>query len=94
MMRCCAVAIWAVRAAPKLRSCSKAWDAVCSRSCEAARAAWMVAMAEVSVESVEGVIETQVASATSGRVVENLGGGCLGRRVSERSPVRAPVHVG
>jgi hypothetical protein len=54
----------------------------------------MVAMVEASAESVEEVGEAQVASATSGRVVENPGGGCLGRRVGERRPVRAPVHVG
>jgi hypothetical protein len=51
-------------------------------------------MADDMVESVESVVEDQVASATSGRVVENLGGGCLGRRVGDRRPVRAPVHAG
>jgi hypothetical protein len=40
----------------------------------------MVAMVDASVKSVEGVAEVQVASATSGRVVENPGGGCLERR--------------
>jgi hypothetical protein len=54
----------------------------------------MVAMAEASVELVEGIGEAQVASATSGRVVENPGGGCLRKRVGERRPVRAPVLVG
>jgi hypothetical protein len=53
----------------------------------------MVVMADASAESVEGVGEAQVASATSERVVENPGGGYLGRRVSKRIPKRAPVHV-
>jgi hypothetical protein len=57
-------------------------------------AAWMVAMADDMVESVESVVEAQVASTTSGRVVESLGGSCLRRRVSDRRPVRAPVHAG
>jgi hypothetical protein len=51
-------------------------------------------MANDMVESVESGVEAQVASATSGRVVENPGGGCLGRRVSDSRPVRALVHVG
>lgn len=46
-----------------------------------------------SAESVEGVGGAQVASATSGRVV-NPGGGFLERRAGERRSVRAPVHVG
>jgi hypothetical protein len=54
----------------------------------------MAAIAEDMVESVESVVEAQVVSATSGRVGENPGGGCLGRRVGERRPVRAPAHVG
>jgi hypothetical protein len=94
MTRRCAVAIWAVSVVARARSCSSARDAARSRSCEAARAAWMAAMVDASVESVEGVGEAQVASATSGRVVENLGGGCLGRRVGEGRPERTPVHVG
>jgi hypothetical protein len=53
----------------------------------------MVAMADASAESVEGVAEVQVASAMSGRVVENPGDSCPGRRVSDRRPVRAPVHA-
>ena len=52
-MRHCVVAIFAVRAALMARSCSKARDATCPRSCEAARAAWMVAMAATSAESVD-----------------------------------------
>jgi hypothetical protein len=51
-------------------------------------------MADDMVESVESVVEAQVVSATSDRVVENPGGGCLGRRVGESRLVRAPVHVG
>jgi hypothetical protein len=94
MTRRCAVAIWAVSGAARARSYSSARDAACSRSCEAAKATWMVAMVVASVESVEGVGEAQVASATSGRVVENPGGGCLGRRVSEGRPERTPMHVG
>jgi hypothetical protein len=94
MTRCCAVAIWAVSVAARARSCSRAPDAARSRSCEVARVAWMVAMVEASVGSVEGGGEAQVASATSGRVVENPGGGCLGRRVGEGRPVRASTHVG
>jgi hypothetical protein len=39
MMRRCAVAIWAVRPAPKARSCSSARDAARSHSCEAATTA-------------------------------------------------------
>jgi hypothetical protein len=58
MMRRYAMAIWAVRGAPKVRSCSRARDAARSRSYEAARVAWMVAITEVSVESVEGIVET------------------------------------
>jgi hypothetical protein len=93
-MRRCAVAIWAVRVAARARSCSRARDAARLRFCEAARAAWMAAMVDASVESVEGGGEAQVASVTSGRVVENQGGGSLGRRVGEGRPVRAPAHVG
>jgi hypothetical protein len=48
------------------------------------QAAWIAAMADDMVESVESGVETQVASATSGRVVENPGGGCLGMRVGDR----------
>jgi hypothetical protein len=51
-------------------------------------------MGDDMVESVESVVEAQVASATSGRVVENPGCGCLGRRVGDRRPVRAPVDAG
>jgi hypothetical protein len=94
MTRRCAVAIWAVRVAARARSCSRARDVARSRSCEAARAAWMAAMVDASVESVEGGGEAQVASATSDRVVENPGGGSLGRRVGEGRPVRAPGYVG
>jgi hypothetical protein len=54
----------------------------------------MVVMVDASAESIEGIAEVQVASATSGRVVENPGGCCLGRRVGDRRPVRAPIHVG
>ena len=54
MIRRCAVAIWAVRVAARACSCSKARDATHSRSCEAARAAWMAAMVDANVESVEG----------------------------------------
>jgi hypothetical protein len=54
----------------------------------------MVAMADASTELVEGIGESQVASTTSEQVVENPGGGFLRRRVGERRPVRAPVHVG
>jgi hypothetical protein len=90
MTRRCAVAIWAVSVAARAHSCSSARDAarLCLRSCEAVRAAWMAAMVDAIVESVEGVVEAQMAAATSGRVVENLGGGCLGRRVGESRPVR------
>jgi hypothetical protein len=93
MTRRCAVAIWVVRVVARACSCSRARDATRSRSCEAARAAWMAAMVDASVESVGGG-EAQVASTTSGRVVENPGGGSLGRRVSDRRPVRTPVHAG
>jgi hypothetical protein len=51
-------------------------------------------MVDDMVESVESVVEAQVASAMSERVVENPGGGCLGRRVGDRRPVRAPIHAG
>jgi hypothetical protein len=51
-------------------------------------------MADDMVGSVGRVVEAQVTSATSGRVVENPGGGCLGRRVGDGRPVRAPVHAG
>jgi hypothetical protein len=80
--------------AARARSCSKARDTARSRSYEAARVAWMAAMVDASVGSVEGIVEAQVAAATSDRVVENPGGGCLGRHVGESRPVRAPVHVG
>jgi hypothetical protein len=90
MTRRCAVAIWAVSVAARAHSCSSARDAARSRSCEAARAAWMAAMVDAIVESVEGVVEAQMEATTSGRVVENPGGGCLGRRVGESRP----VHVG
>jgi hypothetical protein len=93
-MRRCAVAVWAVSVAARARSCSRERDAARSCSYEAARAAWMAAMVDASVESVEGDGEAQVVSATSDRVVENRGGGCLGRCVSEGRPVRALVHVG
>jgi hypothetical protein len=52
-------------------------------------------MGDDMVESVESVVEAQVASATCRRVVENPGGGCLGRQVGDkRRVVRAPVHTG
>jgi hypothetical protein len=54
----------------------------------------MAAIADDTVESVESVVEAQVVSATSGRVGENPGGGCRGRRVGERRPVRTPLRVG
>jgi hypothetical protein len=57
-MRRCAVAIWAVRAAPMVRSCSRARDAACSRSCEAATTAWIVAMAATNEESMAGAVNT------------------------------------
>jgi hypothetical protein len=82
-----------VKAWPIARSCSQARDTARSRSCEAATAAWMVARAVASAESVEGAGGAQVASATSERVV-NPGGGFLERRAGERRSVRAPVHVG
>jgi hypothetical protein len=88
MIRRCAVAIYAVRAAPMYAPAPVHG----SRRCEAARTVWMVAMADASAESVEGVAEACVASRTSGRVVENPGGVCLERRVGERRPLRAPVH--
>jgi hypothetical protein len=53
----------------------------------------MAAMVDASAESVEGVVEVQVASAASGRVVENPGS-CLGRWVGDRRPVRAPIVAG
>jgi hypothetical protein len=53
-MRHCAVAIWAVRVALMACSCSRATDAMCSRSCEAAKAAWMVTMAAASDEEAGG----------------------------------------
>lgn len=73
MMRRCAAAIWTVRVAPNVRSYSSARVAAHSRSFEASRAASMVAMVDASAESVEGVAKVQVASAMSGRVVENPG---------------------
>jgi hypothetical protein len=94
MTRRCAVAIWAVSVAARARSCSSARDTACSRSCGAARAAWIAAMDDDMVVSVESAVGAQVVSATSGRVVENLGGSCLRRRVGKRRPVRAPMHVG
>jgi hypothetical protein len=54
----------------------------------------MATMADDMVESVESVVDAQVVSATSGRVVENPGGGCRGRQVGERSPTRVPTLVG
>jgi hypothetical protein len=93
MTRRCAVAIWAVSVAARACSCSSVRDVARSRSREAAKAAWIAAMAD-DMESVESIMEAQVVSATSGRVVENPGGGCLGRRVGGSRPVRAPVHVG
>jgi hypothetical protein len=51
-------------------------------------------MADASAGSVEGVAGDQVASPASRRVVENPGGGCLGRRVGDRTPVRTSVHAG
>jgi hypothetical protein len=87
MTRRCAVAIWAVNVAARAHSCSSARDAARSRSCEVARAAWMAAMVNASVESVEGVGEAQVVSATSGRVVENPGAGVwedMSARVDQR----------
>jgi hypothetical protein len=93
-MRRCTVAIWAVSVAARARSWSRARDAARSRSCEAARAAWMAAMVDGSVESVEGSGEAQVASAASGRVVGNPGGGCPVRRVGEGRQVKTPAHVG
>jgi hypothetical protein len=56
-MRRCAVAIWAVKATPMARSCSRARDAARWRSCEAATTAWMVAMAATSGESVASAVE-------------------------------------
>jgi hypothetical protein len=76
-MRSCAVAICAVRAAPMAHSCSTAWDAARTRSCEAARAAWMVAMAATSAESVDGATtrgEVQVVSAIGRRGAVKPGG--------------------
>jgi hypothetical protein len=98
-MRRCVVAIWTVKAAPMARSCFRARDVAHSRSCEVARAAWMVAMAETSAESVEGAGGAQVASVTSGRVAWKLGGGYRVKRADEMGPdstvvARAPVHVG
>jgi UDP-N-acetylmuramyl pentapeptide synthase len=98
-MRRCVVAIWAVKAAPMARSCFRVRDAAHSRSCEAARAAWMVAMAETSVELVEGAEVAQLASMTSGRVAWKPGGGYRVKRADEMGPdstvvARAPVHVG
>lgn len=98
-MRRCVVAICAVKAAPMARSCFRARDAAHSRSCEAARAAWMVAMAETSAKSVEGAGGAQVASVTSGRVAWKPGGGYRVKRADEMGPdstvvARAPMHVG
>jgi hypothetical protein len=41
-----------------------------------------------------GAAEIQAASATSGRVAENPGGGCLARWVDDVRPVRAPGDSG
>jgi hypothetical protein len=74
----CAVAICAVRAAPMARSCSTARDTARPRSCEAARAAWMVAMAATSAESVDGATtrgEVQVVSES------RLEGGGVNRQI-------------
>lgn len=92
-MRRWAVAIWAARVAPNVRSYYRVRVVAHSRSFKASRAAWMAAMVDASAESVEGVAEVQVASEASERVVENPAG-CLGRRVSDRRPVRAPIVVG
>jgi hypothetical protein len=88
MMRC-VVAIWVVRAAPMARSCSKARDAARPRSCEAARAAWMMVMAATRAESVDGVTTrggAQVVSATGRRGAVKPGGDCLEKPVGERVP--------
>jgi hypothetical protein len=69
------VAIWAIRAAPVARSCSRVRDVAHCRSWEAATTAWMVAMAATSAEGTGG--EADVDATTSvhtGWWVEKLGG--------------------
>jgi hypothetical protein len=56
-MRHYAIAIWAIRATPMGHSCSRARDAARSRSCEAAMATWVVAMAATNAKSVAGAVD-------------------------------------
>jgi hypothetical protein len=98
-MRRCAVAIKAVRATPMVRSCSSVRDTARSRSCEAGKAVWMVAMVEASVESVEGTSEAHVALATSERVVGKPRGSYQEKRADEMGSkattmAREPVLIG
>jgi hypothetical protein len=83
-MRRCAVAIWAVRAAPMARSCSRARDAARSRCCEVATTAWMVAMTVTSADDAGGAIDDTMMSAYV--VLVKPGGG----RRKQGSAVRAP----
>jgi hypothetical protein len=83
-MRRCTVAICAIRVAPMARSCSRARNAAHSHSCEAATAAWIVAMAATNAESATGVI-------SAGAVRVKPGGGrrergCAGERAPRRGP--------
>jgi hypothetical protein len=59
MTRHCAVVIWTVSVVARTRSCSSARDTARSRSYEAARAAWIAAMADDRVESVESIMEAR-----------------------------------
>jgi hypothetical protein len=80
----CPVAIWAVRAAPMARSCSRARDAARSRSCVAATTVWRVAMAVTNTESVAGAVDARAVRVKpdGGR----RGRCCAGKRLPRRGP--------
>jgi hypothetical protein len=81
MMRCCAATIWAVRAAPKARSCSSALDA--ALSCEVARAAWDGRCQRGVSGGRRGSLGGIGNERTSGGEPR---GGCLRRWVGDRRP--------